>query len=299
MLRLLRSRRLAARLLVWTGFLAVLFVGVSTFFAFKLTGPRSRAIAGPPGDFPFAVEEVGWTTTDDKSIKGWFVPGGGGDRAIVLLHGFGGDRRQMLPRAKLFRQQGYAVLLYDARACGESSRDCITFGYHEANDLLGAIALLKERGLRRIACLGVSQGGATILMAAERLGDVRCVICESVFDELAHAVDHRFRRYTLLPGWLAGCVMIPIAEYRTGIGLAEVRPVEHTGKLPCPILLISGERDGKARPEEAGRLFEAAREPKELWLVPNAGHEDLFGAPDYAKRVSEFLNKHMRWGEPA
>src|SRR5438093_640582 len=118
MLKFLRPRKLAARLLIWTGFLAVVFVGASTFFAFKLTGPRSRAIAGPPDDFPFPVERVSWTTTDVEAITGWFVPGDGADKAIVLLHGFGGDRRQLLPRAKFFRQQGYAVLLYDARACG-------------------------------------------------------------------------------------------------------------------------------------------------------------------------------------
>src|SRR5437773_8376842 len=46
-----------------------------------------------------------------------------------------------------------------------------------------------------IACLGVSQGGATILFAAAELANVKCVICESVYDEMIHAVDRRMRHY--------------------------------------------------------------------------------------------------------
>ena len=152
----------------------------------------------------------------------------------------------------------------------------MTFGCHESQDLLGALEFLRSRGFRKIACLGVSQGGATILMAAEKLGDIRCVICESVFDELAHAVDNRFRHYTLCPSWLAGCLMVPIAECRTGVALADVKPIEHIGRLSCPIYIISGENDTKTLPGETRRLFDAAREPKELWMVENAGHQDLF-----------------------
>ncbi len=77
----------------------------------------------------------------------------------------------MLPRAKFFREHGYNVLLYDARACGESSGDCVTMDFLEAKDLEAGLAWLRAKGMGRIACLGVSQGGATILLAAEQMGD--------------------------------------------------------------------------------------------------------------------------------
>ncbi len=214
------------------------------------------------------------------------------ERAIVLLHGFGGDRRSMLPRAEFFRRQGFNVLLYDARASGESSGAVRTMGYQEARDMDGALSFLRSKGMRRIACLGVSQGGATVLLAADNLEDVRCVVCESVYDTLAHAVDRRFRHYLGIPGWLGGCLIIPIAEYRTGVNFDLVQPAGHIGKLCCPVFLVSGDQDTKTWPEDTRRLFEAAREPKELWMVPGAGHGDLFG-PEYKVRVLAFLRKHL------
>lgn len=273
--------------------LALLFVLASWFFAHDLVRARHRRIGSAPTDFPFPVANASWTTTDGETIAGWFVPSAQTDAAVVLVHGFRGDRRSMLARAKLFRQAGYAVLLYDSRACGESSGAFTTLGLREGHDLCGALDFLRHNGARRLACLGVSQGAATILLAAERLHDVQCVVCESSFDELAHAVDHRFRRYLLTPGWLAGCLLVPIAEYRTGVSLHQVKPVDSILKLPCPAFIIGGAEDVKAPPRETLRLFDAAPEPKQLWLVPHAGHQDFF-SDEYADKVLAFINMYLK-----
>jgi pimeloyl-ACP methyl ester carboxylesterase len=287
-----RSSRALRRLGFGLTIVLLVFVGGSWFCAYKLTGPYSRQVGRPPADFPFAVEDVSWQTADVQTIRGWFLPAATTDRAIVLLHGYAADRRMMLPRAKFFREHGYNVLLYDARACGESSGPCVTMGYRETADLVGGLDWLKNRGIRHIACLGVSQGGATILLAADKLGDVRCVICESVYDELAHAVANRFRHYFGILGGLGSCLIVPIAEQRTGVALSEVKPVECIGKLSCPAYVISGDRDTKTLSEDTHRLFEAARGPKELWLVPDAAHQDLYGT-EYEGKVLQFLKRWM------
>ncbi len=219
------------------------------------------------------------------------MPADKSDKGIVLLHGYGGTRKQMIPRARFFRAQGYTALLYDARACGESTGDQISFGYRERHDLIAAVKHLKERGCKDIACLGVSQGGATILFAADDLPDLKCVICESVYDEMAHAVDRRLRHYTGLPGWLGASLLTPFAEQRIELSIDDVKPVEHIGKLRCPVFIISGERDDKTWPEDTQRLFDAAREPKELWMIPDARHEDLFRFPGYEDRTRDFLKR--------
>jgi len=226
-------------------------------------------------------------------LSGWLVPAANSKRAIILLHGYRGNRKQMLPRARFIRAQGYTALLYDARACGESSGDVITFGYRERHDVIAAVKFLQDRGCQDIACLGVSQGGATILFAAEELRNVKCVICESVYDEMIHAVDRRMRRYTGVPGCLGACLMVPFAEQRLGLSIDEVRPAEYIGKVPCPVFIISGERDDRTWPEDTQRLFEAAREPKDLWMIPEARHEDLFRYAGYEKKVRAFLQRHV------
>jgi len=139
----------------------------------------------------------------------------------------------------------------------------------------------------------VSQGGATILLAADDLPDLKCAICESVYDEMDHAVDRRLRHYTGLPGWLGASLMVPFAEQRIGLSIDAVKPVEHIGKLRCPVLIISGAHDDKTWPEDTQRLFDAARAPKELWMIPDARHEDLFRFPGYEEKTRDFLKRYL------
>jgi len=100
------------------------------------------------------------------------------------------------------------------------------------------------------------------------------------------------RRYTGIPGWLGASLMVPFAEQRLGLSIDEVKPVDYVGKLRCPIFIVSGEDDDRTSPEDTRRLFEAAREPKELWMIEGAGHEDLFRFAGYDERVTSFLQRH-------
>ena len=59
---------------------------------------------------------------------------------------------------------------------------------------------LRTRGFHQFGCIGESQGGATIALAAAELHEVKWVVLESVYPTLHNAVDRRFRE---LPGHLA------------------------------------------------------------------------------------------------
>jgi fermentation-respiration switch protein FrsA (DUF1100 family) len=41
----------------------------------------------------------------------------------------------------------------------------------------------------------------------------------------------------------------------------------------------------------AQRLFELAREPKQLWIVPGGGHIQAFQSQNYRDRFVEYLTK--------
>lgn len=266
-------------------------LALSAFFAVQFTGPQRRAVRPLPADFGFAVEDVRFTATDGVALRGWFVPCKDSTRAAVLLHGNGSTRSQMIARARLLRAQGYAVLLYDARGHGESSGARVSFGFWETRDLLGALDYARSRGASEIGCIGASQGGATIALAAGALRDVRWVVLESVFPDLTTALDNRFRHTLHLPGWLAGLFMRPIAERRIGVTADEIAPRRAIGELKCPVLILGGENDPYTTAEDTRALYAAAREPKQLWLVPNAAHVDLYGAAgsEYERHLIEFL----------
>ena len=276
-------------LVVFTGYAAV-----SAFFAWQLTSPVRRIVGEVPAEFPAPTRTVKFQARDGITLSGWFVPCDNATMAVVLLHGNGGSRRQMIARAKLFHDAGYAVLLYDARGHGLSEGDKVSAGWLETSDLLGALDFLHTKNLDQFGCLGASQGGATILLAAEKLPpEVRWVIIESTYPTIRDALDRRFRKDIHLPGWLAGALFMPFAEMRLGVAINDISPIAHIKNLHCPVFILGGSNDQHTLAQSTQALFDAAQLPKEFWLVPGAAHVDLYGfaQQEYAKRILAFITK--------
>ncbi len=285
------------RLLRW-GVIALLLAGLgfalgSAYFAREFTGPFNHPVGAVSADFGWPAETVQFPASDDGvMLAGWFVPCPDAIEAVVLLHGYKSDRRMMLARAKWFRSLGYAVLLYDARGHGESAGTIVSCGWWETRDLRGALGWLRGRGFKAFGCVGVSQGGATIALTGAKLSGVRWAVLESAYPTLANALDRRFRLRFGLPGWLAGGLMIPMAEWRLGVKVEAIAPDRHIAEFPCPLLLLNGERDRHTMPADAAQLYAGAKEPKSFWLVPGAAHEDLeiVAHGEYERRLQSFLN---------
>jgi fermentation-respiration switch protein FrsA (DUF1100 family) len=83
---------------------------------------------------------------------------------------------------------------------------------------------------------------------------------------------------------------------RLGVARSALRPIDRMAGLGCPVLLISGVEDAHTTAADTRALFDAAQDPKELWLVDGAGHVDLHAAAPaaYAARVGAFLGRHLR-----
>lgn len=286
------SRR---RLLRWLLALALAglggFVAVSAFFAVRLTGRMSKVGGAPGAELPPETESVRFKTEDDLELAGWFLPRPGSRRAVVLLHGHQGTRRQMIARARFFHAQGYAVLLYDARGHGESAGELTSVGWFETRDLVAALDFVRARGGEDIGLIGMSQGAATIALAAERLAPVKWAVLESSYPTMRDARDRRFRRTVGVPGALAGIFMVPFAERRLGVSVDALAPIEHVGKLPCPVFILHGERDTHTFATAAEAIFARAPARKALWILPGAAHTDFYGfaKQDYERRLLAFI----------
>lgn len=289
---MLRSARFYRMGFIALGLGVVAFIAVSAFFARQFTSPRPK----PVGDFaeflPATTQAVRFNATDGVSLAGWYTPNASNAKAALLLHGHGSTRRQMLARAGLLHRKGYAVLLYDARGHGESGGDLVSVGKYETRDLLGALAFLRGQGAREIGLVGASQGGATIALASASLGQgIRWAVLESMYPNLRDAVDRRFRRMLGIPGWLGGCLMVPLAERRLGLSIDNIAPLESIGRLPCPVFILHGAADTHTLEASARSLFDRAPSPKKFWLVPGAGHVDLYGfaKAEYEQQVLDFI----------
>ena len=65
-------------------------------------------------------------------------------------------------------------------------------------------------------------------------------------------------------------------------------------ELRCPVFVVCGSDDVYATAAETEELHAAAPEPKDLWLVNGARHDDLFACDGYRERVLGFFDRYLR-----
>jgi fermentation-respiration switch protein FrsA (DUF1100 family) len=259
-------------------------IAIDLYAGYLFVCPMRSSMGPPPDDLGATV--ITFPSASGATLRGWFAASVPGRGAILLVHGIHADRRVMLPRARFLHRAGYAVLLFDLQAHGESTGDRITFGVKEGLDVASALDLLRVKAPgERVGVIAVSLGGAAALLGPRPL-DVNALVLESVFPTIAQATRNRV-------GAFGARLLLWQLRPRLGIGVNDLRPIEEIGRVRAPIFIISGEADRHTTPDEARAMFNAAKEPKEFWLVTGAAHEDLYAVagPEYEQRVSAFLRR--------
>ena len=201
----------------------------------------------------------------------------------------------MVGRARFLHRHGYSVLLFDLQAHGESVGDRITFGYLESDDARAAIAFMRRRlPGRPLAAIGFSLGGAACVLGKHPV-EVDALVLEAVFSDVRQAVLNRLRiRFGPLAPLLAP-LLIQQIKPRMGISPEQLCPAQSIRSIRAPVLVVAGGRDRRTTLSDSEQLYTAAPEPKELWIVVDAGHEDFhqFAPEAYEERVLRFLGEHM------
>jgi alpha-beta hydrolase superfamily lysophospholipase len=259
-----------------------------------LTHPTPGTPRQTPSDHGFAWDCLHCRTADRHRLAGWVVTPPEPRATVVLFHGVHHNREQTLDRTAFLAAAGYRCVAFDHRAHGESTGRRTSFGYHESRDVIAVLDLVRHSWPRqRYAALGISMGAAALCYAADAVRNSAAVVLESLYHDVASAFASRLAGY---PPWFRrlsrGAVWV--TERRLGLRLAQLTPAEHIGKLaPAAVLLVTGSDDAHAPPADAHRLWERCRGPRELCIVPHAGHRNLFeiGGPLYQQRVLEFLGR--------
>jgi len=240
-------------------------------------------------------QEVSFSTSDNLTLRGWYIPGEN-DATIILLNGIGA-RGGMLPEGELLARHGYGLLLFDWRGCGASQESLHTLGYRETLDLLAAADFLAEQTrTKRIGALGFSLGGAVAIRGAAVHPGIGAVVAMGNYHDLEAEIygagDPNPWLSTLFEGQIAW-----LFQRETGVNFGrDPEPIELVGQIsPRPLLLIYGEQEEALPPASGQLLFQAAGEPKELWLLPNVGHGGyLQAAPaEFEQRVVDFFDRSL------
>jgi alpha-beta hydrolase superfamily lysophospholipase len=286
--------------------IAVAIVGLSVLALAGLYGigwQLSRPVPALIGPAPeeLHAEPVTFQSESGSTIHGWLSRGPSHAGAILLLPGVRANRLSMVSRAEFLRAAGYSTLMIDFQATGESPGAAITFGWLERLDVIAAVQELKRTFPGEpIGIIGMSLGGAATALASSSL-DVQAVILEAVYPSLDVAVENRLRmRLGPFGAALAPLLLLQLRP-RLGVWPSDLRPVDRIALLRCPILVIAGVADQHTTATDTQRLYTAARQPKELWLIPNARHVDYLRAvgEEYKQRVLAFFKAALTTRQPA
>jgi fermentation-respiration switch protein FrsA (DUF1100 family) len=285
------------RVLVGSAAAALLIAVVAWVVGSQLVEPQNHAVALPTGFDAQLVSIPG----SGHAIAGWWVDRGGESPVVLLLHGVRADRSSMVSRARLLMRNGLSVLLIDLQAQGETPGEAITLGYRESGDVVAARDWIRSRTSgRRIGVIGESMGGASVLLAPQPSG-FDAVVLEAVYPRIGRAVENRIRMWL---GPLAP-VLTPLLlvqlQPRLHIAESDLEPIRSIGRLGAPVLVVAGSRDQHTTLEESRELFAAAAEPKQMWIVEGAKHQDLLGYDPigYEEHVVGFLNRNLIAVAPA
>jgi alpha-beta hydrolase superfamily lysophospholipase len=230
------------------------------------------------------------------AIAGWWLDRGGHSPVVVLLHAIRADRSSMLPRAALLLRHGFSVLLIDLQGHGETPGTAITLGSRESADVRAALEWLRRTApSRRIGAIGCSLGGAAVLLGPQPSG-FDAVVLEAVYPRVGLAIENRIRiRLGPLAPALTPLLLLQIRP-RLGMSPSDLEPIRSIAQLGAPVLVVAGSRDQHTTLAESEELFRAAGQPKRLWVVSGARHEDFqsFDPTRYETEVVGFLLKHLR-----
>ncbi len=252
-----------------------------------------------PARYGLQFEEVEFKSRDGITLRGWFIPAPQAKGTVIFCHGHAGSMDPDLKYVPWFHSGGFNVLMFDFRGHGRSEGDRISMGYFERLDLLGAVDYLKSRGLDNIGVLGFSMGGAVAITTAAVEPSIKAVVCDGAFAKLVGVLIRGIGvvNPALRPvGFIAGPLAILFASLRLGAWLPSADPIRWVARIsPRPLFLIHGEKDIFISTSEIRALYQAAGEPKELWIAPQAGHRnvDEVYPEEYRERVLGFFQKWL------
>jgi len=226
-------------------------------------------------------------------LSGWLALSAPHAPVIILTHGTPGNRVSMVQRAAFLFKHGYNVLLFDFQSYGQSQGIMSTLGLVESEDILSAISYLKslpDTSDSKIGVLGLSMGATAAVLAASRTNDIAALVAESCPQDATRVPGD-------VPNDQAREADKEIVEEVYGVDITQARPIDVVNKLAghTAIFFVNGDADDETPIDGMYKLYEAAKQPKQYWVVSGAGHAQSFAmdTSDYIARVNAFFDESL------
>jgi fermentation-respiration switch protein FrsA (DUF1100 family) len=155
--------------------------------------------------------------------------------------------------------------------------------------------------MRRIGLLGFSLGGISAILTTAICPEINAVISDGSPARMRSSLT-AWGKERGVPGWIAhflALLMLVAISLRLGANQFRYEPVRWVSQLaPRPILFIHGDQDQYCPDFDA--LYAAARQPKELWRVPEAGHTKVsqLYPEQFEHRIVDFFDRCLNLEYP-
>ena len=249
-----------------------------------------RTLFQTPGLYGLEYQPVELQAADGTQLFAWFLPARGAARGSVLyLHGNGQNISTQFANVAWMPAAGFNVLALDYRGYGGSQGEPSLPGVQlDIDAAMRALLARPDVDPRHIIVFGQSLGGALAIhyLAHSRFRDaVRALVIDSAFSDY-----ERIGREKLA----AAVITWPFQWFASLAIDNRYSPEASVGRLsPIPILFIHGDADTLVPLRHSQRLYELAGYPKELWVIPGAGHIQAMKDREVRRRLTEDLVRSL------
>jgi len=251
--------------------------------------PQSHLVR-TPAQLDLVYEDIYFNTIDNVRLHGWWLPAQIKAQAtIVFLHGNAENISTHIGNVLWLPPVGFNVFLFDYRGYGLSEGQTDVDGLHR--DVEAALATVKQRlnVSSHLIVLGQSLGASlaiTSLAKSAHREMVRAIIIDSSFTRYRQLAQEKLASF-----WLTWALQWPLS-LTINDTYQPIKDIAHLN--PIPLLIIHGTADQVVPVHHAKQLYAAAKEPKQLWLVPNGKHIQSLERVEIRQRLLDYLRKVLQ-----
>lgn len=241
-------------------------------------------------------ESVSFKASDGIQAVGLFYSVSKEKRPIIImLHGYAYHMGGCHERIARLLKEGWHILAFDFRGCGESPHNTCTIGLKEILDVLGAVEYLKTRDdvdADKMVLWGGSMGAVTALRSMKLLDNINAVIADSPYYDMLTVINNRLKRKNIpsIIGHYFALILSLMTggnQWRNSVA-NDIRNIDS-----IPVLFIHGDKDIDINVEDTIRLHKMYKGPKELIILEGYSHNNHDDIPGYIDKSIEFIKKHL------
>lgn len=214
-------------------------------------------------------------------------------KLIVACHGArSSGLGEFVFSGKRFYDEGYTLIMPDHRGCGESDGEFLGYGTHESKDTYLWVDYAKEHFPQLdIYLLGVSMGGATVLMMSPKAKEagIKAIVADCAYTSAWNEFSYHLCKGFHMPEFPMMHISDMFCRIFAGYKFKDAAPVEYVKKASVPILFIHGSADDFVPYHMMAQLYDACISEKKMLTIDGAEHaKAYYASPDeYFNAVEE------------